>query len=69
MATLVNRFLQNICRQIEPSPKEKSEAKGSHLFVRKKLASGKFASAIIRPFLIGSYARRTTIFPIDDVMM
>ncbi len=67
MSANANRILKEFCRAFEPSAAQKAQAKGSHQYVRMQRQSGNFAAAVEGSFLIGSYARRTAIAPIDDV--
>lgn len=61
------KMLRALLREIEPSKAQKSAAAGSHRYVRKTLANSAIGSRILRTEVIGSYARKTAIAPIDDI--
>lgn len=60
-------MLRALLREIEPSRAQKIAASSSHRYVRKTLANSAIGSRILRTEVIGSYARKTAIAPIDDI--
>lgn len=60
-------MLRGLLRAIEPSKEQKSAAASSHRYVCNTLANSAIGSRILHTELIGSYARRTAIAPIDDI--
>ncbi|MEO1326518.1 MAG: hypothetical protein AAFV47_07625 [Pseudomonadota bacterium] len=60
-------MLRGILTMIEPSAAQKSAAAGSHRYVRRTLANSAIGSRVLRTEVIGSYARKTAIAPIDDI--
>lgn len=67
MIPAAHRLLIDVLRAIEPSGSQKERAKASHEFLRRQLARTPVAERIERILLIGSYARRTAVAPIDDI--
>lgn len=64
---LATSLLRALLRTIEPSGAQKSAAAGSHRYVRQTLANSAIGPRIVRTEVIGSYARKTAIAPIDDI--
>lgn len=59
--------LRELLPDAEPSATRKRFAQSAHKQVRTKLATKRFQDRISDTFLIGSYARNTAIYPLDDV--
>jgi hypothetical protein len=59
--------LWDLVKKIEPTPTQKLGAKRSHNFLRNILCTGDMAVKITGHYLSGSYARKTAIYPLDDV--
>jgi hypothetical protein len=59
--------LQAVASTLEPKPQEIDAAAKSQQFLRAQLQSGTIGNRIRNSWLIGSYARRTVVTPIDDI--
>lgn len=59
--------LCELVKRIEPTLTQKAGAKRSHKFLRDILCTGNMQERITGHYLSGSYARKTAIYPLDDV--
>lgn len=59
--------LWELVKSIEPTQTQKEDAKVSQNHLRDILCTGKMQERIIEHYLSGSYARKTAIYPLDDV--
>ena len=64
---MVHNELRLLASSFEPSPAQLREASASQRRIRALLESGTIGGNIEHSFLIGSYARRTVVAPIDDI--
>lgn len=60
-------MLSDRARDVAPTQAQQAAAVRSQNHLRDVLDSGQMQGRIVRSFLIGSYARRTAIRPLDDV--
>lgn len=56
-----------LVRRIEPTLTQRLGAVRSHKHLRNLLCTGQMATRIQKSYLSGSYARKTAIYPLDDV--
>ena len=66
MATHAHALLKVIAKDLEPKPHDVESARKSHAHLRNQLDGGTIGTRIRNSWLIGSYARRTIVAPIDD---
>lgn len=67
MGSLVHNELRQLASSFEPTRTQLREAGASQRRLRALLESGTIGGSIQHSFLIGSYARRTVVAPIDDI--
>ena len=67
MCVDTNQLLQAVATGLEPKPQEVEAAAKSQQYLRVQLSGGNIGDKICNSWLIGSYARRTAVTPIDDI--
>lgn len=60
-------YIWEVVRNVEPTQTQKDGAARSQNYLREILCTGNMAARIKNPYLSGSYARNTAIYPLDDV--
>ena len=63
----IDDVLKQYVKDAAPTETQQAQAERSPAYLREKLSDSRFGGRILETYLSGSYARKTAIYPLDDV--